>query len=144
MACDVGTPQFVNNLNGNNGYYQFVVSAVGTPSMCAITLAIPEGYTLSNQCLSGGTLDVSPGPNPQVLGSNENGASGVLANRTCAANLFFLNLVINPGDAAVLNNNIPLAAIQPILPVPTLSQWALGLLALTLLMSGFYWQRRCS
>lgn len=139
VTCDVGTPSFVGGLDGSSGYYQFVVTGAGSPSTCTITPTIPLGYTASTTCVDGGTLDVNPGPAVQNLGSSEAGATGFLADASCGANPFHLSLTINPEDAILFNNNIPLALPIDTAPVPTLSDWMLFLL--TSLLLGFAWKK---
>jgi len=139
VTCDVGTPQFVGNFDGNQGFYQFIVTGVGTPSTCTIAPTIPAGFIASSSCLNQGQLDVNPGPAPQNLGSSEVANTGVLAGSSCIANPFYLSLVINPNDAFVFNNNIPLARVgsPSAMPVPSLSLAMLLLLSLMLLLMGF-------
>ena len=140
VTCDVGTPQFVGNFDGSQGFYQFIVTGVGAPSTCTIAPTIPVGFIASTSCLNQGQLDVNPGPAPQNLGSSEVGNTGILATSSCAGNPFYLSLVINAGDAFVFNNNIPLTRVGSgsSIPVPSLSLEMLFLLSLMLLLMGFF------
>ena len=143
VTCDTGTPQFVNNFDGTNGFYQFIVTGVGAPSICTITPTIPVGYNASTACLNGGELDVNPGPAAQTLGSSEIGNTQILASSSCANNPFFLRLRINANDAFVFNNNIPLSRIAgapSAAPVPVLSLWMLLLLSSMLLLMSLFTQ----
>ena len=93
--------------DGTNGSFQFHVSAPGTYSL---NYTLPTTGIASTDRLPGAALDVTSflPANPGVLGSGEIGATGQLSNFTAAANPFHTQFVIEAGDPAVFNNNIPL------------------------------------
>ncbi len=93
--------------DGSAGFYQFYVTAPGTYRLIA---TLPPGGNASTTTTSSGSLDVTSllPSNPGVLGSGEVGSTGVLADFTSAANPFFTEFVIESGDPAIFNNNIPL------------------------------------
>ncbi len=94
--------------DGSNGFYQFYVTSPGTYRLVP---TLPTDGVASTDRLSSGTLDVTSllPSNPGVLGAGEVGNTGVLNDFTDTANPFFTEFVINTGDPAVFNNNIPLA-----------------------------------
>lgn len=102
---------FGNDINiisdGANGFYQFYVTAPGT---YRVIPTLPAGGVASTDRLSSGVLDVTSllPSNPGVLGAGEVGSTGVLNDFSQAANPFFTEFVIQEGDPAVFNNNIPL------------------------------------
>jgi len=125
VSCDVGSASFVNGDDGSNGFYQYIVTATGDPSTCIQTIQPPTGYVVDERCADLGTLAVASGPSPQVLGAGEEGSSGLLASAVCGDNPYYGTLALQPGDAVVFNNNVPLRAIAT--PVPLFSLW--GVLA---------------
>ena len=93
--------------DGTNGSFQFHVSAPGTYNL---NYTLPTTGIASTDRLPAAALDVTSflPANPGVLGAGEIGATGQLSNFTAAANPFHTQFVIEAGDPAVFNNNIPL------------------------------------
>lgn len=93
--------------DGSNGFYQFYVTAPGTYRLVP---TLPSGGVASTDRLSSGTLDATSllPSNPGVLGAGETGSTGILSDFSAGANPFFTEFVINSGDPAIFNNNIPL------------------------------------
>ncbi|MEM7215821.1 MAG: hypothetical protein AAF423_09780 [Pseudomonadota bacterium] len=94
--------------DGSAGFYQFYVTAPGTYRML---LTLPPTGAASTSRLSSGTLDLTTllPANPAVIGAGETGSTGVLSDFSAGANPFFTEFVIENGDPAIFNNNIPLA-----------------------------------
>ncbi|MDO6728044.1 hypothetical protein Q4544_13970 [Cognatishimia sp. 1_MG-2023] len=92
---------------GSSGFYQFFVTAPGTYTL---GLSYPSSGTASTGRTSLGVLDATSllPSNPASIGSSEFGSTGVLADSSAGANLFYTSFDIEAGDPFVLNNNIPL------------------------------------
>ena len=91
--------------DGSTGFYQWYVTEAGTYQM---TFTNPPNVQPSIDRLPAGTLQTSTfGGDTISLGSNEDGASGVLADFSAGANPYHLIFQIDEGDPHVLNNNIP-------------------------------------
>ena len=93
--------------DGADGSYQFYVNAPGTYRLIP---TLPAGGVASTDRLSSGVLDVTSllPANPGILGGGQLGSTGVLSDFTEVGNPFFTEFVIQDGDPAVFNNNIPL------------------------------------
>lgn len=93
--------------DGSAGYFQFFVTAPGT---YVINPVYPPSGAPSTTLTDSGTLDATSllPQNPAALGSGEFGDTGVLADFTPAANPFFLTLVIEAFDPALININLPM------------------------------------
>jgi hypothetical protein len=115
-----GTVTFVSGRNGVSGYYQFIVNEPGTYT---ITVFPPSGYDVDSNCVELGTLAVTGNPNPYVLGSGENGSSGVLVDFDCVRNPWYLTIDIQVSTSLILNNNIPLHYNNSV--IPTLNKWGM-------------------
>ena len=92
--------------DGSTGFFQFFATAAGTYTL---ELTYPPVGDPSTARVSGGTVDVTTllPANPASLGSNEFGATGVLADFSAGANPFFTAFEVEAGDPYVVNNNIP-------------------------------------
>ena len=104
----VGVTGSINIIqDGSNGYFQFFATAAGTYT---VAVTYPPAGIASTDRISLGSVDATSllPSNPASLGSNEFGATGVLADFTAAGNPFYTTFVIEAGDPAILNNNIPL------------------------------------
>ncbi len=89
--------------DGSTGFYQFLVDASGTYTM---TVTPPAGFIVQADCAAhAGILDSDS--SLYSLGSSDKEGSGLLIDATCAANPYYLQFELEPGDF-ILNNNIPL------------------------------------
>ena len=127
--------------DGSDGSYQFTTD--GTPGTYTLTVTPPPGSAASTLCppSSPPPFDPTGGTDPTVLGSGELGSTGVLASPACAANPFYLQFELAPGDPLVLNNNLPFAC-QAAVVIPTLSPGLLAALAALLAVLGLVALRR--
>ena len=93
--------------DGNDGNYQFFVTAPGTYSL---GITYPDGTLPSLDRTSLGTADATSfGPaNPGVIGAAPAGETGLLTDGTAAANPFYTSFTIEAGDPFLINNNIPI------------------------------------
>jgi choice-of-anchor A domain-containing protein len=97
-------------LDGCAGEYSFV-STNPAATTYTMTVTPPAGYVLDPARLAqSGAFDPSGYTNPVVMGSGLSATnSSVLADRSAAANTYYLSFVLESGDPAILFNNIPLA-----------------------------------
>jgi len=103
-----GPGGFTITENGINGRYQFYTD--GTSGIYTISYTPPPGavYTPSTARLPAGVLDPTGlMPNPYYVGSTSTNGT-VLNNFSAAANPFYLQIDMAPGDPEVLTNNIPM------------------------------------
>ena len=108
--ASIGT---LNNIviveDGSDGYYQFYVTA---PGRYVLTPTYPtSGAVSTSRPVQNVALDVTSylPANPAILGSSEVGSSGELADYSAAVNSpFYFEFDFEPGDPALLLNNIPL------------------------------------
>jgi uncharacterized repeat protein (TIGR01451 family) len=93
--------------DGSTGFFQFFATTAGTYTL---NLTYPPAGVTSTTRTTLGTLDATSllPANPASLGSNEFGATGVLADFTAGANPFYTVFDIEAGDPFIFNNNIPL------------------------------------
>ncbi|BAO43766.1 hypothetical protein [Thiolapillus brandeum] len=146
VRCSRGSVAFVDGRNGINGYYQYVVSGIGSSNTaeCRQTFTPPPGYMPDWNCGDQGTLDVPDGPLPLVLGSDEDGNTGVLADASCTANPYHQVLRVQEGDAPIFSNNFAVVAeATSNTPVPLRSYWSWLLSVFSILvLAGLYWRGR--
>lgn len=126
-AYDVATGQIVGGgsiavsgpgavttlMDGRTGQYSFITD--GTPGRYTLTYTPPIGYIIDPaRPVAGPALDPTGGPDPYVLGSNENPLNpGYLTSATPASNPYYLNFDLAGGDPFVIQNNIPLRLQVP-------------------------------
>ncbi len=144
VSCSRGSVSFVAGRNGVNGYYQYVVSGIGSGNTaeCRQTFTPPPGYMPDLNGVDQGVLDVPDGPLPLVLGSDENGNSGVLVDASCAANPYYQVLRVQEGDAPVFSNNFAVVADFALTkPVPLRSYWSWLLSVFFILLLASHYRR---
>lgn len=93
--------------SGNDGNYQFYVTAAGTYTL---TSTYPDGTEASVTRTSSGNIDAtSLAPsNPGVIGSLPAGETGLLTDGSAGANPFYTSFTIAEGDPMLIGNNIPI------------------------------------
>ncbi len=130
---------FVGGRDGTDGFYQFVVDQPGTYT---ITVTPPPGYIVNQRdCAASGTLIADGTSTPLILGSNEDGATGYLADSSCSANQWYLVLDIQDTTPLFVNNNIPLLSRGSI---PALNGWGIGITTSLLALAALAIMRRRS
>ena len=117
IAVTGPSPNSVNLVDdGADGSYQFFGRETGRYT---IAVESPPGYEPSTSCTETAEFfDPTGGEDPTSLGSGEDGNTGVLVDRDCAANTFYLSFDLEPGDPFVINNNLPFRAIAEPIPSP--------------------------
>ncbi len=125
--------------NGSDGQYQWYISGLAQSVTCNMTVALPTGYALESGCApQSGALDPTGAADPYLLGSTQNGSSGVLFSAACGDNPWYLDFALEPGDPQIFSNNIPLRK-NPLLSVPLLHPF--GALLLAALLGWFGYRR---
>jgi len=145
ISCDKGTVTFVSGLDGASGFYQYIVEGIPANQIatCTQTFNPPPGYMPDVNCTSQGALDVPDGPLPIVLGSDENGNTGILNRAACADNPYYAVLKVETNDAPIFSNNIAVAKEQTVnIPVPMRGHWSWLILVLLVLSSGYWYVYR--
>ncbi|MEM9556053.1 MAG: IPTL-CTERM sorting domain-containing protein [Acidobacteriota bacterium] len=121
--------------DGSSGRYAFLTD--GTPGVYALLVTPPDGIEASTTCTDLGVFDPTGEANPLVLGAGEILDTGQMSSADCTDNPFFLAFDLEAGDPVILNNNIPFQTCRvPVIEVPTMSDYGLGLLALLLAAAG--------
>lgn len=97
--------------DGNDGNYQFFVTAAGTYTL---GLTYPDGTQASTERTTLGTLDAtSLAPaNPGVIGSLPAGETRLLTDVAAGANPFYTSFTIAEGDPFLIGNNIPIRTCE--------------------------------
>lgn len=92
-------------LDGSTGRYQFFTD--GTPGIYTVRIIPPPGYASSSTCLRQDPppFDPTGGPDPTVLGNDEDGSSGFLTTNACTS--FYLTFDLDAGDPFIIENNFP-------------------------------------
>ncbi len=92
--------------NGNDGQYQFYVTAPGT---YRLEISYPPGGGPATDRPTAGSLDLGALIPADLIsiGSSEAGTTGVLANGSAAANTYYTTFVVVEGAPYFINNNIP-------------------------------------
>jgi hypothetical protein len=100
-------------MNGLTGQYSWITD--GTPGTYFMTFTPPPGYVVDpTRPALAGPLDPTGGPNPYVLGSQENGANpGYLVDHTGGSNPYYMTFTLASGDPVIINNNLPVRLIKP-------------------------------
>jgi uncharacterized repeat protein (TIGR01451 family) len=100
-------------LDGSTGQYSFLTD--GTPGSYTLTYTPPLGYIIDPaRPVAGPSLDPTGGPDPYVLGSDENPSNpGYLTSSTAVGNPYYLTFDLAAGDPFVVQNNIPLRLQVP-------------------------------
>ncbi len=94
--------------DGSNGYYEWF--AIGPVGNYSITYNHPNGHAFSPVKTPTAPLYMIPTAPPNItLGSDT--LSGYLSDTTFSNNPYYLNFEIEPGDAFVLLNNIPVTCV---------------------------------
>jgi hypothetical protein len=94
--------------NGSNGYYQFLVDAVG---LYTITLTNPPGFASSVDCVPETGPFIAPPDSLVFIGSSDADADDFLDDKQCASNPFYFTLYLNPGSL-VSDNNFPMSCLD--------------------------------
>ncbi len=108
-ALSVTGPGLINIVkDGSDGEYQFFTD--GTPGTYNVVFIPPSGATLSSVCPpQAGAFDPTGHPDDPIrLGSGLIAAGTGLVDRDCASNPYYVSFDLEPGDAFILLNNIPL------------------------------------
>ncbi len=98
-------------LDGSTGEFAWLTN--GVAGVYSMTITPPAGYTLDPSRPAGPTLAPS-GTSTYFLGSGPNGAGTQLLDCASAANPWHVSFDLEPGDPAVMWNNIPLLRTKPI------------------------------
>ncbi|WP_162176396.1 DUF7507 domain-containing protein [Sulfitobacter donghicola] len=102
--------------DGNDGNYQFFVTAEGTYTL---GLTYPDGTQASTTRLSSGTIRAGSflPDNPGVIGALPAGETGLLTDSTAGANPFYTSFTIAAGDPMLIGNNVPIQACEGVTDV---------------------------
>ncbi|WP_299030919.1 hypothetical protein [uncultured Sulfitobacter sp.] len=97
--------------SGNDGTYQFFVTAEGTYSL---GLTYPDGTQASTARQSGGNLDATryAPASVGVIGASPAGETRLLTDFSASANPFFTSFTIAEGDPILIGNNIPIRTCE--------------------------------
>lgn len=103
--------------DGSTGAYQWFITRFNDPvngGIFAMTYTPPAGYLLSNSrpVESPSTYAPPSGPTPVFRGAGDSQPDGDLDNCTFGANPYNFVFNIEPADAFVFNNNIPLRTVK--------------------------------
>jgi len=97
-------------LDGSTGQYQAFFTPPAAGGVFGMSINVPPGTALSTARLQEVLPFNTPaGPAPVVLGGGQVAATGFLNDFSAATNTpWFTSFDVEPGDAFILNNNIPL------------------------------------
>jgi len=97
-------------LDGSTGQYQAFFTPPAAGGVFNMTINVPPGTALSTARLQEILpLNTPAGPAPIVLGGGQVAATGFLNDFSAAGNTpWYTSFDVEPGDAFILNNNIPL------------------------------------
>jgi hypothetical protein len=139
-SISVSGPGVITVLDDGSATGQYSWFHDGTQGDYILTVTYPPGYAASVVCPDLGVLNPDAIPDPLSLGAGENGSTGFLTSWDCGSNNYYSVLRVDATNPAnIINNNIPLATLQPI---PTLSGRSMLSLVLLLLVSGSMILRR--
>jgi choice-of-anchor A domain-containing protein len=98
----------VVQMDGCSGQYMFI-STNPAPTTYSLALSLPAGYVVDpSRAAASGAFDPTGYSSPVVMGSGLGTNGNYLADWSAASNTYYLAFVLENGDPAIVNNNIPL------------------------------------
>ena len=135
---------------GNSGTTPFtftVTLSAASASTVTVSFATSNGTATagSDYVAASGVLTFTPGQTTQTITVNVNGDTTVEPNETFLVTLSApanATLAVAQGTGTIVNDDAVVVAPAPNVPIPTLNEWSLGLLALMLALFGISAARR--
>ncbi len=120
-----------------DGYYAFMLTASAPQCDYLLVVTEPTGYRTPPSTLipPSGTLTVANGPGTTAIQAQPTAPTGG------ESTTYHFGFNMSGGSQNVVNNHIPLEP-NPVIPVPTLSEWALWLMSGLLALFGMAVARR--